>query len=64
MQNFIKFALDHKESNMTEQVTLASDFKSDKHLKISNKENTLEMLSKNIKAEEKRLLIEWKDKMW
>ena len=47
----------HKESNMTEQVTLASDFKLDKHLKISNKENTLQMLSKNIKAEQKRLLI-------
>ena len=43
---------------MTEQITLASDFKLDKHLKISNKENTLEMLSKNIKADEKRLLIE------
>ena len=43
---------------MTEKVTLANDFKSYEHLKISNKENTLEMLSKNIKAEEKRLLIE------
>ena len=37
---------------MTEKVTLASDFKSFKHLKISNKENTLEMLSKKGRGKE------------